>query len=295
MSNLCRSGRDSPVHPGPNSRDIQTRPPLPHHGTKHLVPSRSVCTRPWAARRDERLATTSRRRTALRRAVSGWCHGDLVDAVASAAARVRTPCGRQNKITERLTMKMPLAPLMLAIVSMSASTPALAIEQREFPQREFPTDDAGTIVTYLDAAGLGHPTGCIVVITAALPKIVISFTIFSNNKFTVGIALPQSTLKVTVGSEATVKVNSIYIYSKVTDAVRSDGNYIIDLAPLDDVSIDTVYDAMKQITHNPIHIDVVADGAQMPSVSIPPKPGVATALTACQQYMIKQFKFRKVP
>lgn len=181
-------------------------------------------------------------------------------------------------------MKMLLATTLLAVASMSAAIPALAAATI---QREFPTGDSGTTVTYLDAAGPGHPTGCIVVITAGHPIISVSFSMFSNNKFTVGAAFAQSIPKTTTGSDATVKVNSIYILSKVANAFVSNGFHVINLAPLEDISIDVAYNAMNQITYNPTHIDVVADDAQMPSFSVPPKPGVGPALTACQQYMLK--------
>jgi len=137
----------------------------------------------------------------------------------------------------------------------------------------------------LDAAGPGHPTGCIVVITAGRPMLSISFSLFSNNKFNIGAAFAQYIPKITIGSDATVKINSIYIFSKVINAFESNGFHIINLAPVENITIDTAYSAMNQIVYNPVHIDVVADNAQMPGISIPPKPGVGSALTACQQYM----------
>lgn len=51
-------------------------------------------------------------------------------------------------------------------------------------QKDFPTGERGANVTYLDAGGQGHPTGCIVSLTAGFPALAIAFNLFSNNVVT---------------------------------------------------------------------------------------------------------------
>ncbi len=179
---------------------------------------------------------------------------------------------------DRAIMHLHKAALATALVC--ATAPALAV------QRDFPTGEPGLNVTYLDAGGPGHPTGCIIAITAGLPVLAVSLSLFSNNTFRLTIASQRSLPKVEPDSAATVKINSVYIFSKVTSAAKQGSFNFVNLAPVENTPMQTAYDGVNQLVHNPTRIDVVADDAQMPSVTLPPEPGLGDALTACQKYMV---------
>lgn len=153
-------------------------------------------------------------------------------------------------------------------------------------QRDFPTGEPNVNVTYLDAAGPGHPTGCIISIMAGLPDLGLSLAMYSNNTFTMTVLSKRPLAKIEPNSNATVKINSIYIFAKVTSVSKHDGFNILSLSSIDNTSVQIAYDAVNNFIHNATRVDVVADDSQLPSVTLPPEPGVGDALTACQKYMI---------
>jgi hypothetical protein len=169
---------------------------------------------------------------------------------------------------------------LLTVALITATSSALA------EQRDFPTGEPGSIVTYLDAGGPGHPTACVVSISAGLPLLAISFALFSNNNFTLTVASQQPIPNVASGSSATMRVNSIYIFSKVTSAAASGSFHVITLAPPENESIKTAYDAINQIVSNEASVDVVADDAQLPSITLSAEPGLRTTVEACQRYLL---------
>ncbi len=180
------------------------------------------------------------------------------------------------------TMKVPsslLAAVTVAVISISAPQ-ALA------EQRDFPTGERGATVTYVDEGGPGHPTACTVAVAAGLPALGVSFIIFSNNTYTVTVASQQQLPHIAGDSPATVKINRTHIFSKVMDAFASGRFNVISLKPLDNTSLKLAYEAINQLAFNTVRIDVIADDAQLPSVVIPAKPGVADALETCQRYLI---------
>ena len=130
---------------------------------------------------------------------------------------------------------------------------------------KLPTGEPGVNVTYLDAGGPGHPTGCIIAVTAGLPALAFSLSLFSNNKFTVTVASQQALPKVAPDSAATFKVNSVHIFAKVTSAAKQGSFNVVNLASVEDTPMQTAYDAVNHLIYNPTRIDVVADDAQLPA------------------------------
>jgi hypothetical protein len=175
---------------------------------------------------------------------------------------------------------MHLYKAALIIALACATSPALAI------QRDFPTGEPGVNVTYLDAGGPGHPTGCLIAITAGLPVLAVSLSLFSNNTFTLMVASQRQLPKVEPDSSATVKINSVYILSKVTSSGKQGSFYVLNLAPVDNTPMQIAFDAVNHLVFNTARVDIVADDAQIPSVTLPPEPGLGDALTACQRYMV---------
>lgn len=153
-------------------------------------------------------------------------------------------------------------------------------------QRDFPTGEPGVSVTYLDAGGPGHPTACIVAVTAGLPALAFSLSLFSDNMFTLMVASQQSVPKVAPDSAATLKINSVHIFAKVTSAAKQGSFNVINLVPVENTPIQSAYDAVNHLTYNPTRVDLVADDAHMPSLTLAPEPGLGDALTACQHYMV---------
>jgi hypothetical protein len=139
----------------------------------------------------------------------------------------------------------------------------------------------------LDAGGLGHPTACVVSITAGLPLLAISFSLFSNNSFTAMVGIQQSIPNIASGSSAAMKVNSTYIFVKVTSATTSGRFHFVNLAPVENAPMKTAYDAINQIVFNAARVDVVADDAQLPSITIPAEPGLGASIEACQRYLLE--------
>lgn len=168
----------------------------------------------------------------------------------------------------------------LAAALACAASPAWAV------QRDFPTGEPGVTVAYLDAGGPGHPTGCVIAITAGLPVLALSLSLFSNNMFTLTVASQRALPHVEPDGAATVKVNSVHIFSKVTSASKQGSFNVMNLAPVENTSMQTAYDAVNHLIYNPTRIDIVADDAQLPSVILAPEPGLGDALSACQRYMV---------
>jgi len=171
---------------------------------------------------------------------------------------------------------------ILAAALACATLPARVV------QRDFPTGEAGVSVTYLDAGGPGHPTRYVIGVTAGLPVLALSLSLFSNNRFTVVVASQQAIPHVEPGSSATVKINSVYIFLKVTSAAKQGSFNVVNLIPVENTPIQVAYDAVNRLVHDPTHVDVVADDAQMPGLILAPEPGLGDALTICQHYMVIQ-------
>ena len=168
---------------------------------------------------------------------------------------------------------------------------ALAAGSAFAEQRDFPTGEPNTGVTYLAAGGPDNPTGCIVSVMSGLPALAFSFSVYSNNTFTIFLMTKQPIPPIAVGSDATVKVNTIYLFSKVAGtSTTPSGIHLVSLTPIESTELKPVYDAINQIAYNPTRVDAVADDAQLPSINIPPAPGIGDALTACQQYLISHYK-----
>jgi hypothetical protein len=190
-------------------------------------------------------------------------------------------------LTERPVMRLFLPPISLA-AALIATSPASADEQRDFP-----TGEPGTNVTYLDA-GSGHPTTCLIAITAGLPVLGISISLLSNNTFTITAASQLPIPNIAAGSAATIKVNTIYIFSKVSKVSTSGHFHVIEFAPVENTPMKVAYDAINQVVYTDVRVDVVADDAQMTQgINIPAEPKLAEALIACQQYMVAHFKQTK--
>jgi hypothetical protein len=131
-----------------------------------------------------------------------------------------------------------------------------------------------------------HQHGSDVAVAAGLPALGISFNIFSNNTYTLMVASQPRFPQISADSSATVKINRTYIFSKVMDAFTSGHFHMVNLKPIENASLEIAYDAINQLVFNTVHIDVVADDAQLPSAVIPAQPGLGDALETCQQYMI---------
>ncbi|WP_428483246.1 hypothetical protein [Rhodopila sp.] len=182
-------------------------------------------------------------------------------------------------------MKKLLLPVSLAII-LTAMSPASANEQRDFP-----TGEPGATVAYFDVGGAGHPTGCVIAITSGLPVLGVSIALFSNNKFTITAASQQPIANIAAGSSATVKINTTYMFSKVSRAFTSGPFHVLELVPVEKTSIQVAHNAINQIVYNDVRVDVVADDAQITQgINIPAEPRLAAALEACQQYMVTHFK-----
>lgn len=175
---------------------------------------------------------------------------------------------------------MHLHTAALATALACATSPAWAV------QRDFPTGEPGVNVTYLDVGGPGHPTACVIAITAGLPVLAFSLSVFSNNMFTLMVASQRPIPHVEPGSAATVKINSVHIFSKVTSTAKQGSFNVVNLAPIENTPMQTAYDAVNHLIYNSTRVDIVADDAQTPGLTLAPEPGLGDALTACQHYMI---------
>lgn len=165
-----------------------------------------------------------------------------------------------------------------------SACPALA------EQREFPTSEPGFLVTYLDAGGVGHATGCVISITAGLPKLAISLSVFSNNRYTVTAASQSKLPGMDVGGSATLRVSAKHVVLRVTGTLPQGQFYGADMTGLENGSVQDVYDVVNQIIYTDAKVDVVADSAQMPSIILPKAPGLGVSLSACQKYMLEQHR-----
>ena len=161
-------------------------------------------------------------------------------------------------------------------------------------QREFPTGDQREMVSYSDGAGPGHPTFCTVTINSfqgGAVRLGITFALFSNNTFTIiaGSQLPMPT-DVASGSDATLKLDSLNMFSKVTRAFTQGGFHVIALAP-EVNTLQTGYDAINQIAARGAAIEVAVSGGAMPSVYVPANLELNEALVACHNYMVAHMRW----
>jgi hypothetical protein len=181
-------------------------------------------------------------------------------------------------------MKKLLHVMLFAVLAM-ADLSHVSAEQLPI-QRDFPTGGQGSNVSYLDAAGPGHPTACVITITEGLPELGVALSIFSNGKFTIMVASQRPIPNIVANSNGTMKVNSVNLFLTVVSNVTSGSFHALNLAPAEDTPLDSVYEAVNQIVYNTTRIDLVADDAHMPAITIAAQAGLGAALEACQRYMM---------
>lgn len=158
-------------------------------------------------------------------------------------------------------------------------------------QRSFSTGGPGAVVSYLDAGGPGHPTGCLVSVSAGLPALSLSVNVFSNNMATISVGSQFSFLVPKLGSDAGIAVGSTYLFEKVNEYKAGRGVYMITIKLIDSPAgnpMDGAYKVINNIIYGSNAVSVVADDAVIASGVVPQQPGVGDALTACQQYMISR-------
>lgn len=158
-------------------------------------------------------------------------------------------------------------------------------------QRSFPTGSPGSVVSYLDAGGPGHPTGCVVSITAGLPALAISINVFSNNKASFVAGNQLQFLAPKPGSDAGIAVGPDFLFGKV-NGETSEGTFhivTIDLIPGPyGNAMDAAFKAINRIVYGANIVSVVADDIQIASGPVPQQPGIADALIACQKYLVSR-------
>lgn len=76
------------------------------------------------------------------------------------------------------------------------------------------------------------------------------------------------------------------MFGKVAGASDTAPFHNMNITLIGKTPLDTTYDTINQIVFNPVRINVVANDAQLPGITLPPEPGIADALKACQQYMV---------
>lgn len=179
---------------------------------------------------------------------------------------------------ERTVIHIHTATLAAGLTCASVSAWAL--------QRDFPTGEAGVNVTYVDAHSPGYTTSCVITITAGLPVLGLSLALHSDNRMTIMLASQLPLPRVDLGSAATVKINSVYIFSKVSSAGHQGIFNVVNLVPIEGTPIETAFDAVNQLVYKTTRVDVVADDSQIRGITLVPEPGLADALTACQHYML---------
>lgn len=180
-------------------------------------------------------------------------------------------------------MWMRRAALVCSLLTVGAWSPEM---------RSFPTGDGGSSVKYVDTAGLGHPSACVVAVTAGLPAIALAFNTFSNGKLTITVASQVPFPPRQVDTDAGVRVGSAFVFGKVT-SYQVNGAFhtltldVVDTAP--GTGIADTYKAINSLTYGPVLVAVVADDAPVGSAKVPAQPGIGDALSACQKYMTAHF------
>jgi len=158
-------------------------------------------------------------------------------------------------------------------------------------QRSFPTGGPGAVVTYVDAGGPGHPTGCVVTVSAGLPALGLSVSVFSNNMATFSVGSQFSFPAPKPGSDAGIAIGQTYLFGKVDNYVAGRKVYMVSIKLIDGPyggPTDGAYKAINSIIDGSNRVSAVADDAVIASGTVPQQPGLGNALTACQQYMISR-------
>jgi len=150
-------------------------------------------------------------------------------------------------------------------------------------QRSFPTGGPGAVVTYVDAGGPGHPTGCVVTVSAGLPALGLSVSVFSNNMATFSVGSQFSFPAPKPGSDAGIAVGPTHLFGKVDGDTAGRTIHIVSIKLIDGPygsPIDGAYKVINSIIYGSNRVSVVADDAAIASGVVPQQPGVGDALTA---------------
>ena len=175
---------------------------------------------------------------------------------------------------------------LVCALTLFLCTPAFGEEQRSFP-----TGGPGAVVTYLDAGGPGHPTGCVVTVSAGLPDVALSVSVYSNNMATLLIGSQAAFPVPKPGSDAGISVGPSYLFGKVEGYTAGRTIRTVNIKLINGPygsPVDGAYLVVNRIVHGTNHVSAVADDAPIASGTVPQQPGVADALSACQQYMISR-------
>ena len=177
-------------------------------------------------------------------------------------------------------------PRLVCALTLFLCAPAFGEEQRSFS-----TGGQGAVVTYLDAGSAGHPTVCIVSVHAGLPAVALSVSIFSNNMSTLSVGSEAEFVIPKRGSDAGIAIGPSYLFGKVKGDTARRIMRIVTIKLINGPygsPVDSAYLAVNRIVHGTNRVSVVADDAPIASGTVPQQPGVADALSACQQYIISR-------
>lgn len=177
----------------------------------------------------------------------------------------------------RWSLRIVVIAAVVLVGSVIGSLAAVADEVRDFP-----TSEPGVSVSYL-YTGPEYPYACNAVIGGGLPNLGLSFQLFSNGVARIIVGTEYALPKIDANGEATLKINSVYLFAKVVSLTKAGRISYVTLAPIGD-QIKSALQGIREIATKPSLVSVMADEAQLPSATLPREPELSTALKACFDY-----------
>ena len=182
---------------------------------------------------------------------------------------------RQSGMSDRPclpTIKEHLASVVVFVAVVVSAPLALAQSQRDFP-----TNTAGTLVTYI-SAGKGI-SGCRVMV--ASPSFTFSFTGMNINGFFVVASVPKDAPEILTGGPALLQIGNVNVSGTISEQSSDTNGRYMTLYPNRGIPIDVMFSAILAMGHSPTRVSLTASNILLSTTFLPAMPQVADAYGLC--------------
>lgn len=174
------------------------------------------------------------------------------------------------------TIKQYLASIAV-FVAVIVSAP-LALAQSE---RDFPTNTAGTLVTYI-SIGKGISACRVAIASRALT---FSFTDMNANGFFVVVSVPKDAPEVLTGGPALLQVENVNVPGTISEQYNDTNGRYMTLYPSRGIPLDVMFSAILAMGHSPTKVSLMASNVLLSTTFLPAMPRVADAYGLCLQFV----------
>lgn len=191
----------------------------------------------------------------------------------------RAPARRRSGVSDRFclpTIKQYLASAVV-FVAVVVSAP-LALAQSE---TDFPTNTAGTLVTYI-SIGKGISACRVAVVSRALT---FSFTGMNVNGFLVVVSVPKDAPEILTGGPALLQIGNVNVSGTISEQYNDANGRYMTLYPSRGIPLDVMFSAILAMGHSPTKVSLMASNILLSTAFLPAMPRVADAYGLCLQFV----------